>query len=50
MKSGKAAGVCGIPAELLKADGDTVQRELQFKNWNSCVVRVITGNTAATVE
>ena len=31
MKSGKATGVCGIPAELLKADGDTVQRELQYK-------------------
>ena len=31
MKSGKATGVCGIPAELLKADGDTVQRKLQLK-------------------
>ena len=31
MKSGKATGVCGIPAELLKADADTVQREeLEF--------------------
>ena len=28
MKSGKAAGICGIPAELLKAGGETVLQEL----------------------
>ena len=28
MKSGKAAGICGIPADLLKAGGETVQQEL----------------------
>ena len=39
LKSGRAAGVCNIPAELLKAGGDTVLRELVavFGNiWKTC--------------
>ena len=28
MKSGKAAEVCGIPSELLKAGDNTIQRKL----------------------
>ena len=41
MKSGKAAGVCGIPAELLKAGGETVLQELAAvfnKIWNTCEI------------
>ena len=38
MKSGRAAGICGIPAELLSAGGDAVLRDLVavFHNiWNT---------------
>ena len=41
MTSGKAAGVCGIPVELLKAGGGAVLRELAAvfnKTWNACEI------------
>ena len=41
MKSEKAAGVCGIPVELLKAGGGSVLRGLAAvfnKTWNICEI------------
>ena len=41
MKAGKAAGVCGIPTELLKAGGGAALRGLAAvfnKIWNTCEI------------
>ena len=53
MKSGKAAGICGIPAELLKAGGEPMARGLHVvlaAIWRSGTVPPDLLVTAATTE